>query len=148
MGRHQLRAAGGFIVLVVCLTFLPEPAQAQTGGGIGLNAGGILNDPFAFYYAFYLPNQQLQSLRSTPSDTINSAMVTRQYYAQTERRNLYNPISPYSDQNYDPLRPIHASKVRNDRPGLIGSAQSIQLRRRSRPVPLLRPCIPVFSWPS
>jgi hypothetical protein len=105
MGRHQLRAAGGFIVLVVCLTFLPEAAQAQTGGGIGLNSGGILNDPFAFYYAFYLPNQQLQSMRSTPTDSINSAMVTRQYFAQTERRNLYNPISPYSDQNYDPLRP-------------------------------------------
>jgi len=111
MGRHQLRAAGGFIVLVVCLTFLPEPVQAQTAaqaqaaGGIGLNAGGILNDPFAFYYAFYLPNQQLQSMRSTPMDSINSAMVTRQYFAQTDRRNLYNPISPYSDQNYDPLRP-------------------------------------------
>ncbi len=111
MGRHQLRAAGGFIVLVVCLTFLPEPVQAQTAaqaqaaGGIGLNAGGILNDPFAFYYAFYLPNQQLQAMRSTPMDSINSAMVTRQYFAQTERRNLYNPISPYSDQDYDPLRP-------------------------------------------
>jgi len=104
MGRHQLHAAGGLFVLVVCLTFLSAPAKAQNGG-LGLGAGGILNDPFTFYYAFYLPNQQLQAMRSTPMDSINSAMVTRQYYAQTERRNLYNPISPYSEQNYDPLRP-------------------------------------------
>jgi hypothetical protein len=52
-----------------------------------------------------LPNQQLQAMRSTPMDSINNAMVTRQYYAQNERRNLYNPISPYAEQNYDPLRP-------------------------------------------
>jgi hypothetical protein len=105
MGRHLLRAAGGFFVLVVCLTSLSGQAKAQAGLGLGLGPGGILNDPFTFYYAFYLPNQQLQALRSTPMDSINSAMVTRQYYAQNERRNLYNPISPYAEQNYDPLRP-------------------------------------------
>jgi hypothetical protein len=105
MGRHLLRAAGGFFVLVVCLTSLSGPAKAQAGLGLGLGPGGILNDPFTFYYAFYLPNQQLQAMRSTPMDSINNAMVTRQYYAQNERRNLYNPISPYAEQNYDPLRP-------------------------------------------
>jgi hypothetical protein len=105
MGRHLLRTGGGFFVLVVCLTSLSGQAKAQAGLGLGLGPGGILNDPFTFYYAFYLPNQQLQSMRSTPMDSINSAMVTRQYYAQNERRNLYNPISPYAEQNYDPLRP-------------------------------------------
>jgi hypothetical protein len=105
MERHLLRAAGGFFVLVVCLTSLSGQAQAQAGLGLGLGPGGILNDPFTFYYAFYLPNQQLQAMRSTPMDSINNAMVTRQYYAQNERRNLYNPISPYAEQNYDPLRP-------------------------------------------
>jgi hypothetical protein len=105
MGRHLLRAAGGFFVLVVCLTSLSGQAKAQAGLGLGLGPGGILNDPFTFYYAFYLPNQQLQAMRSTPMDSINNAMVTRQYYAQNERRNLYNPISPYAEQNYDPLRP-------------------------------------------
>ena len=75
-------------------------------GGAGLGgAGGILNDPFAFYYAIYLPNQQLQAMRPPPMDTINDTLVTRQYYAQTDRRGLYNPISPYADQNYDPLHP-------------------------------------------
>jgi hypothetical protein len=104
MGRHLLRGAGGFFVVVVCLTFLSGRAKAQAAGS-GVGQLGILDDPFTFYYAFYLPNQQLQSMRSTPNDSINTAMVARQYFAQNDRRNLYNPISPYSDQNYDPLRP-------------------------------------------
>ena len=64
----------------------------------------MLSDPFAFYYAIYLPNQQLQAMRPTPLDPVNNAMVARQYFAQTQRRSLYNPISPYAD-TYDPLRP-------------------------------------------
>jgi hypothetical protein len=70
-----------------------------------LGTPGVLDDPFTFYYAVYLPNQQLQSLRPTPLDSVNNAMVARQYYTQTDRRGLYNPISPYSDQASDPLRP-------------------------------------------
>jgi len=66
--------------------------------------GNIAADPFTFYYAYYLPNQQMQSLRPTPMDTINQAVVNRQYYAQTQKQSLYNPISPYAE-DYDPLRP-------------------------------------------
>jgi hypothetical protein len=79
---------------------MPGRAQAQ-----GFAQGSLLNDPFSFYYAFYLPNQQLQAMRPTPLDAINNAMVARQYYAQDQRRNLYNPISPYSEQKFDPLHP-------------------------------------------
>jgi hypothetical protein len=111
MGRHLLRGAAGFFVLVVCLTLLSGPAKAQAAGS-GVGQLGILDDPFTFYYAFYLPNQQLQSLRSTPMDSINTAMVQRQYFAQNDRQNLYNPISPYSDQNYDPMRPYSRQQGR------------------------------------
>ena len=74
MVRHLLRAAGGSTVLALCLMFLPGQAFAQAaGGGPGSRRGGILNDPFTFYYAVYLPNQQLQAMRPRPMDTINDA---------------------------------------------------------------------------
>jgi len=97
MMRHLLRAGGVTFVLAICLLALPGQAKAQSNG--------VFDDPFAFYYAFYLPNQQLQALRPTPMDSINQAMVSRQYYAQNDRRALYNPITPYGSQDYDPLRP-------------------------------------------
>jgi len=106
MRRHRLHAVGGSIALFICLAFSPSPAKAQGffGGGAGAG-GGIVSDPFAFYYAFYLPNQQMQALRPRPSDSIDQAMVARQYYAQMDRTPLTSPSSPYSDQMYDPLRP-------------------------------------------
>ena len=80
-------------------------AQATTATTPGATLGNIVgSDPFTFYYAYYLPNQQLQSMRPTPSDTINQAVIDRQYYAQTQKQSLFNPISPYAE-DYDPLRP-------------------------------------------
>src|SRR5262249_18637148 len=70
----------------------------------GLGIGDITSDPFSFYYAFYLPNQQMQAMRPRPMDSINQAMVNRQYYAQTDRKTLYDPISRYDDTS-DPLHP-------------------------------------------
>jgi hypothetical protein len=103
MIKQLSRAAGGSTILIVFLMCVPGQAKAQ---GTGLGGGGeLIADPFTFYYAFYLPNQQLQSLRATPMDSVNSAMVSRQYYAQNDRRGLYNPISPYADQSYNPLAP-------------------------------------------
>ncbi len=99
---HRLTA---FLLLTgLCLLLTPSLAHAQATavGGVGLN--NIIQDPFTFYYAYYLPNQQLQAMRPSPSDTINQVAVNRQYYAQTDRQSLYNPISPYA-QDYDPLRP-------------------------------------------
>ena len=96
------------IILVSCLAVAIAPAQAQAqataAAGVGGGLGNIAADPFTFYYAFYLPNQQIQAMRPTPSDTINQAVINRQYYAQTQRQSLYNPISPYAE-DYDPLRP-------------------------------------------
>lgn len=86
-------------VLGLGVVFVPSTASAQ------VSIGDITADPFAFYYAFYLPNQQMQAMRPRPDDSINQAVQQRQYYAATQRQSLYNPISPYTDSEYDPLRP-------------------------------------------
>ena len=52
MVRHLVHAVNRILVLVVCLSALAGRAEAQTAG-----IGGILDDPFTFYYAYYLPNQ-------------------------------------------------------------------------------------------
>jgi hypothetical protein len=108
MFRHLLRASVVLVVFSASLFCVPSPAVAQGlfGGGGGAGGGGFLSDPFQFYYAFYLPNQQLQAMRPTPMDSINQAMVARQYYAQSDKKGLYNPISPFgADSTYDPLHP-------------------------------------------
>jgi hypothetical protein len=91
----------------------PGSAQAQTVSGAP-GSPDLLSDPFTFYYAYYLPNQQLQAMRPRPIDEINQAVQNRQYYAQTQRRSLYNPISPYADNGgeYDPLRPYSQQQGR------------------------------------
>jgi hypothetical protein len=104
MLRHLVRMASTMLMLLVCLWGLSGRAEAQL---LGSGSTDVLSDPFAFYYAIYLPNQQLQSLRPGPLDAVDNAMVARQYYAQTQRRSLYNPISPYSE-TYDPLNPYSA----------------------------------------
>ena len=101
MFRHRLRMMVGVIAASGALVCLPSRAQAQ-----GLFGGGdITSDPFTFYYAFYLPNQQLNAMRPRPIDTLNQAVAQRQYYSQMDKRGLYNPISPLGDQSYDPLHP-------------------------------------------
>jgi hypothetical protein len=102
MLRHLWRTATSLIALGVSLVFLPTGAQAQ--GFLG-GQTGILDDPFTFYYAFYLPNQQQQALRATPMDTLNQAVAERQFYARNNIRSVTNPISPYANQQDDPLRP-------------------------------------------
>ena len=104
MGRHLVLAACMGLAVVVSLSAFPGRAEAQSATGTGLDAGGLLNDPFTFYYAIYLPNQQLQAMRPGPLDAVSGAMPTRQYYAQADRRPLYSPISPYSDTT-NPLHP-------------------------------------------
>jgi hypothetical protein len=106
MVRHLSRILLGLVCLSTCSIFLPGYASAQAPTS-AFGQGGIFNDPFTFYYAFYLPNQQLTAMRPTPNDSINAAVVARQYYAAADRdrRSLYNPVSPYAEGTYDPLRP-------------------------------------------
>src|SRR5271157_855029 len=105
MSRPMFRSAALLFLSCLGVALAPALARAQaqaTTPGAGLS--NIAIDPFTFYYAYYLPNQQLQSMRPTPMDTINQAVIDRQYYAQTQKQSLFNPISPYAE-DYDPLRP-------------------------------------------
>jgi hypothetical protein len=151
MVRHLWRGAGSSALLVVCLLPLSGQSFGQgVGIGAGLGGAGLINDPFTFYYEIYLPNQQLQALRTTPTDMINDgAMVRRQYYTQNDRRGLSDPISPYSDQNYDPLHPYSRQqgmerrarpfRFGNDPSNLNGAGPSLYYGRAAAYFPGLRP---------
>jgi hypothetical protein len=145
MSRPTIRSTAFLFVMGLEVAFAPSPAQAQTPGA---PLGDITTDPFAFYYAYYLPNQQLQALRPKPIDTINQAVQLRQYYAQTERRSLYDPISPYTDSQYDPLRPYsQQGRERIAQPfrfiqnpsNADGSGPSLYYNRAAQYFPGLRP---------
>lgn len=70
-----------------------ERASAQNGVG---------SDVFSFYYGYYLPHQQYMANQTTPMDGINQITAARQASASTDRSALYDPISPYGDED-DPL---------------------------------------------
>ena len=82
-------------------------------------------------------------------DTINDVSVTRQYYAQSDRRGLYNPISPYANQNYDPLSPYSRQqggersaapyRFARDPSNLDGTGPSLYYGRAAQYFPGLRP---------
>ena len=145
MRRHLVHSVVAALAVFVGLAIPAGRAEAQTGvgaaGGIG-NGLGVLNDPFAFYYAIYLPNQQLQAMRPAPLDAVNDAMVSRQYYAQQSRRDLYDPISPYSDT----LRPAPAllRSAGTRRPARTILARSVQHGRHGarRSTTTDRPVLP------
>ena len=63
------------------------------------------NDPFSLYFGFYLPNQARIAAQSTPIDTINAAQAARQFSAARDRTGLYDPTSPFGEEETDPLRP-------------------------------------------
>jgi hypothetical protein len=66
--------------------------------------GGVTADPFSFYYGYYLPHQAAMAARPTPLDSINEVAAQRQMTAQTDRAALYDPISPYAEDENDPFR--------------------------------------------
>jgi hypothetical protein len=114
MKRHFVPAVGVMLMMSACLLVPARPAAAQTTVP-SVPGGSLWDDPFSFYYAIYLPNQQLQAMRPTPLDSINDAMVQRQYFAQSNRRDLHDPISPYAE-SYDPLQPFTNQRERVARP--------------------------------
>jgi len=145
-----MRTTGGLLVLAGCLLLLPAESMGQgLGTGTGVGGAGILNDPFSFYYGVFLPNQLQQAMRPTPMDTINSALSTRQYFAQTNRSGLYNPISPYADENYDPMSPYSTQQGRErtarpfrfarDPSNMDGTGPSLYYGRAAQYFPGLRP---------
>jgi hypothetical protein len=100
--------AVGAATLVLVLVTQPEPALAQLGG--------VGADPFSFYYGYYLPHQAYIAAQPRAIDPINQVVANRQYTAQTDRAALYDPISPYGDDESDPFRP-NAQGSRDRRAG-------------------------------
>jgi len=91
----------GWLAALAVLALAPATsAEAQVLGGAGVGA-----DPFSFYYGYYLPHQAAIAAQPRVSDPINQVVANRQYAAQTDRSALYDPISPYGDEESDPLRP-------------------------------------------
>jgi hypothetical protein len=90
------------VAVTVCFGISAPPATAQILG-TGFANGGI--DPFAFYYGYYLPHQAAIAAQPTPLDTINQITAARQMNALSERAGLYDPISPYGEEDLDPNRP-------------------------------------------
>ncbi len=80
-------------ILAISVLIPAERASAQLGVG---------SDVFSFYYGYYLPHQQYMANQSTPMDTLNQITAARQSSASTDRSSLYDPISPYGDED-DPL---------------------------------------------
>jgi hypothetical protein len=86
--------------LAVCSLIPTSQARAQLTGG----------DPFTLYFGYYLPHQAAIAAQPTPLDTINQITAQRQFAAITDRAGLYDPISPYADEELDPLRPYSAKR--------------------------------------
>jgi hypothetical protein len=110
MERRFVPTVATILAFVASACLAGGRAEAQVAAG-AVPGTGILSDPFSFYYAVYLPNQQLQAMRPTPLDSVNDAQMYRQYYTQTNRRALYDPVSPYAE-SYDPLRPYSSQQER------------------------------------
>jgi hypothetical protein len=108
MLRRSLLA---LVVTLVACPFLPSPraeAQGLLGTGTVFPNGGV--DPFSFYYGYYLPHQAAIAAQPTPLDTINQVTAARQFTALSERQGLYDPISPYGEEDLDPNRPSGARR--------------------------------------
>jgi hypothetical protein len=114
-----------FLALAVALaasSLIPaNQAQAQVLAG---TTGGV--DPFSLYFGYYLPHQAYIAAQPTPLDTINQITAQRQFNALTERAGLYDPISPYGDEELDPLRPYSPKRggERIAKPHVFASATS------------------------
>jgi len=77
---------------------------APTGRAYGQIGAGVGADPFSFYYGYYLPHQAAIAATPTPMDTINQNIAQRQRDAMTDRSTLYDPASPFGEED-DPLAP-------------------------------------------
>ncbi len=133
------------VTLAACLFVRTSPTQAQVIGSNFAN-GGI--DPFQFYYGYYLPHQAAIAAQPTPLDTINQITSARQFTALSERQGLYDPISPYGEEDLDPNRPYSGKRggERVAKPGAFavatsnirGTGPAVYYARTARYYPQLR----------
>lgn len=92
---------GWLIALGAFALVSPERAQAQLGG--------LMADPFSFYYGYYLPHQAAQAAQPRAIDSINQVVAQRQLTAQTDRSELFDPISPYNEEDSEMFSPYNGS---------------------------------------
>lgn len=88
------RVIVGLAAALTCAILLP--AQRASAQGMGAGAG-VGTDVFSFYYGYYLPNAAFQAAQPRTMDTLNQITAIRQFNAQTDRTSLYDPISPYAE---------------------------------------------------
>jgi hypothetical protein len=74
-----------------------------------LTSGSV--DPFSLYYGYYLPQQAALAAQATPLDTINAATAAR-IPVVTDRSALYDPNSPFAEDEYDILHPYSSRRGR------------------------------------
>jgi hypothetical protein len=144
MLRRSLLVAS--VAVVVCLVRATPQAGAQVIGSTGFPNGGV--DPFSFYYGYYLPHQAAIAAQATPLDTLNQITAQRQINALSERQGLYDPISPYGEEELDPNRPYSGRRgtERLAHPGLFpvttsnvrGTGPALYYGRTARYYPQMR----------
>jgi hypothetical protein len=93
----RLSRFGGAVMLGLLALFVPASRTQAQGVLTGSGAGGVGVDPFSLYYGYYIPHAAAVAAQPSPLDTINAITITRQQNAMTDRASLYDPISPYGD---------------------------------------------------
>ncbi|MFO0958119.1 MAG: hypothetical protein U0800_11940 [Isosphaeraceae bacterium] len=86
------------------LGIFATPGQAQIAPN--------LNDPFYQYYAWFLPRQAAMASQPRVNDQINAVAAARADVAMSERQGLYDPVSPFALDKYDPSQPFRREAVR------------------------------------
>lgn len=110
------RVIVGLAAALTCAILLP--AQRASAQGVG---NGVGTDVFSFYYGYYLPNAAFNAAQPKAMDTLNQITAIRQFNAQTDRTSLYDPISPYAEDEdqFD----ARSRNARGGRGGGRGSAE-------------------------
>ena len=103
--------------------------QGRRRRGLGTSGSAFPNggvDPFSFYYGYYLPHQAAIAAQPTSLDTINQVTAQRQFTALSERQGLYDPISPYGEDDLDPNRPYSARRGGDRGPDLHAPGDDVE----------------------
>jgi hypothetical protein len=92
-----------------------QPARAQV-------FSNNFDDPFFFYYGFYLPRQASLAMMPRPENTVNAMAAIRQQQTMTERAGLYDPVQPFGSVAFDPKRPFAERRAGRRFGGGVASA--------------------------
>jgi len=123
------RSLLGLAVAVLGISLLASTNRAQA------QVGNLGADPFSLYFGYYLPHQAAIAAQPTPMDTINAAQASRQAAAAADRTGLYEPTSPYFEEDEDPMRPYtRRGRERMARPHTFATSTLNHRARGSAPM--------------